>query len=89
MIDGECRIMTVEEIEDLAMISSAKNNGGVPMNKENQKYERPEGVLSPLKAIRAKCLDCMCGSHNEVRLCPSEKCPLYAYRLGHRPKGGI
>ena len=58
------------------------------MNEEKrQKYERPEGVLPPLKAIRAKCLDCMCGQYKEVTLCPSEQCPLYAYRFGRRPKG--
>jgi hypothetical protein len=45
-----------------------------------------EKILSPLKAIRAKCLDCSCGNPNEVRLCPIEKCPLYIYRSGHRPK---
>ena len=25
--------------------------------------------MTPMKAIRAKCLDCCCGSSNEVRLC--------------------
>lgn len=42
--------------------------------------------LTPMKAIRAKCLDCSCGSFQEVRECPVIKCPLYAYRHGHRPK---
>ena len=42
----------------------------------------------PLKAIRDKCLDCCCGQRNEVRLCPIVDCPLYEYRLGHRPKEG-
>ena len=42
--------------------------------------------LTPIKAIRAYCLDCCCGSKNEVRLCPSEKCTLHPYRLGKRPK---
>ena len=41
--------------------------------------------LTPIKAIRAKCLDCMCGSAHEVRLCPSSTCSLYPYRLGHNP----
>jgi hypothetical protein len=58
------------------------------MKEERQKYERPEGVLSPLKAIRAKCLDCMCGSFKEVSICPIENCQLYAYRFGRRPKNG-
>lgn len=42
--------------------------------------------LTPIKAIRAKCLDCCAGQNNEVKLCPVEKCPLYPYRFGHRPK---
>jgi hypothetical protein len=41
--------------------------------------------LSPIKAIRANCLDCMNGSSNEVKLCPIENCPLYPYRLGKNP----
>lgn len=43
-------------------------------------------VLRPLKAIRARCLDCMCGQYSEVRLCPSTQCPLWPYRMGHRPE---
>lgn len=43
-------------------------------------------VLTPLKAIRAKCLDCMCGNAAEVRRCPCEDCSLFPYRMGHRPK---
>ena len=42
--------------------------------------------LTPIKAIRAKCLDCCGGQPKEVRLCSIEKCPLYQYRMGHRPK---
>lgn len=42
--------------------------------------------MTPMKAIRAKCLDCSCGSSNEVKKCPITKCPLYPYRTGHRPK---
>lgn len=41
----------------------------------------------PLKAIRAKCLECSNDSFNEVRLCSASDCPLYAYRFGHKPKG--
>ncbi len=42
-------------------------------------------MLTPMKAIRAKCLDCSCGSANEVRLCPVTRCPLYPFRDGHNP----
>lgn len=44
-----------------------------------------EKRISPLKAIRLKCLDCSCGSSNEVKQCPAEKCPLYPFREGHNP----
>lgn len=44
--------------------------------------------LTPIKAIRAKCLDCCCDSAKEVRLCVDKNCPLYPYRMGHRPKEG-
>ena len=42
--------------------------------------------VTPMKAIRLKCLDCSGGSANEVKLCTVTKCPLYRYRFGHRPK---
>lgn len=42
--------------------------------------------LTPMKAIRKKCLDCCCNSYEEVKLCNIESCPLWAYRSGHRPK---
>lgn len=43
-------------------------------------------IPTPLRAIRLKCLDCSCGSAQEVRECPIEACPLYYYRSGHNPK---
>lgn len=42
-------------------------------------------IKSPLKAIRAKCLDCVCGSVNEVKLCPCTDCSLYPFRFGKNP----
>ena len=42
--------------------------------------------LTPIRAIRAKCLECSGDSAKEVRLCPIKKCPLYLYRFGKRPK---
>jgi len=41
---------------------------------------------TPIKAIRAKCLDCSCGQSKEVRECPVSKCTLYPYRMGRRPR---
>jgi len=41
--------------------------------------------ISPLKAIRLKCLDSCCGSSNEVKLCTVIRCPLYPFREGQDP----
>lgn len=46
----------------------------------------PDRILTPIKAIRAKCLDCSCGQIAEVRNCLIPTCPLYPYRMGKRPK---
>ncbi|WP_084201460.1 hypothetical protein [Geobacter pickeringii] len=43
-------------------------------------------TLTPIKAIRAKCLDCSNNQYGEVRVCPINKCPLWPYRMGRRPK---
>ncbi len=46
--------------------------------------------MTPLKAIRAKCLDCCCEQPSEVRLCPCKDCPLYPFRFGKNPnRAGI
>ena len=44
------------------------------------------GKVTPMKAIRKKCLDCCCGQTKEVRECVIKTCALYPYRNGHRPK---
>jgi hypothetical protein len=36
------------------------------------------------KVIRAKCLDCCCGSVAEVNRCTAVNCPLWPYRMGSR-----
>lgn len=45
--------------------------------------------LRALPAIRAKCLDCCCGSAVEVRKCTIEGCPLWPLRFGHYPKSNL
>lgn len=47
-----------------------------------------EKKISPMKAIRLKCLDCSCGSSNEVKLCTVTRCPLYPFREGKNPNIG-
>jgi len=38
-----------------------------------------------LKAIRAKCLECTCGSAAGVRHCDLQECPLWPFRMGKNP----
>ena len=46
----------------------------------------PDALIG-MKAIRAKCVDCMCGNHAEVRKCVSVTCALWPLRMGTYPKG--
>lgn len=46
-------------------------------------------LRTPIKAIRAKCLDCTNNQFVEVKECPVQKCPLWEYRMGHRPKKDV
>ena len=41
--------------------------------------------LTPLRAIRMKCLDCSGRSRVEIRKCTIPDCSLYFYRLGKNP----
>ena len=41
--------------------------------------------ISPLKALRLRCLDCCAGSAAEVRLCVSVTCPSWPFRMGRSP----
>ena len=41
--------------------------------------------MTPIKAIRVKCLDCWYGQAYEVSMCVLKDCPLYPFRLGKNP----
>jgi hypothetical protein len=41
-------------------------------------------MTSPLKAIRAKCLDCAY-TVEEIRHCPCQDCALWPFRFGKNP----
>ena len=46
--------------------------------------------MTPLKAIREKCLDCVCDAAVEVRRCVCTDCPLFPFRFGRNPnRAGI
>ena len=42
-------------------------------------------IKSPIKAIRAFCLDCCGGSPTEVRECSAKSCQLKPFRFGKNP----
>lgn len=42
--------------------------------------------LSPLKAIRQGCLECMNFQTHEITMCPSTECAFHQYRFGKNPK---
>ena len=41
--------------------------------------------MSPLKALRLRCIDCSAGSSLEVRLCTAASCPSWPFRMGRNP----
>jgi hypothetical protein len=51
------------------------------LTKEGTETQR----LTPMKAIRHKCLECRYWSSQEVSECASANCALLAFRFGKRP----
>ena len=52
---------------------------------ELKSREKDYEILSPIKAIRANCLECCGGSEAEVRRCHIDTCPLHPFRFGKNP----
>ena len=42
--------------------------------------------MTPTKAIRHQCVECMGWASHEVKHCTAYTCPLYPYRMGKRPQ---
>ncbi|MCW5605995.1 MAG: hypothetical protein KIT18_15750 [Burkholderiales bacterium] len=42
-------------------------------------------AMSPLAALRLRCIDCCAGSPTEVRRCVSTSCPAWPFRMGKSP----
>lgn len=41
--------------------------------------------MSPMAALRARCIDCCSGNKAEVRHCTAIKCPSWPFRMGKNP----
>lgn len=52
---------------------------------ETSEGTEQSGRISPIKAIRRKCLDCSGGSSKEVSLCDVVRCALHPFRFGRNP----
>jgi hypothetical protein len=76
--------------DSLLEISQDKTDGGELVGRRPS--DVPSGFLAlnfgaqnPVKAIRAKCLDCCCGNAAEVRKCVATKCALWPFRMNSNP----
>jgi len=58
-----------------------KHPSDVPSKILSQKFR----AQNPLKAIRAKCIDCCCGDASEVRKCVALDCDLWPFRMRTNP----
>ncbi len=43
-------------------------------------------ATSPLKAIRAKCVQCTAGQVRAIAACTAKDCALHSFRMGKMPK---
>jgi len=53
---------------------------------KGEKWEFDDQELTPMKAIKKMCLQCMCGDYNAVKECDDLDCPVHQYRPGHERK---
>ena len=70
---------------DCLVDNSDETGAGVYPGPDNRPSSTMKIGNSPLRAIRAQCYDCVCGSSKEIELCPAVECPLYPFRFGKRP----
>jgi hypothetical protein len=76
--------------EDLLEPSPCQNDGGelvgkIPSGVATEILSLYHGEKNPLKAIRARCLDCCCDQPSEVRKCTAVTCPSWPFRMGTNP----
>ena len=81
---------TEAALRDLRQLSASPGDEGQLIGRHPG--EVPSEILAlyhsernPLKALRARCLDCCCGNAAEVRKCTAVACPSWPFRLGVNP----
>jgi len=84
--------------EDTEIVDETKQ-AGIEESEESEKEEDSEDTgisskeyirslcskISPVKAIRKFCLECVGGNRNYVRECECAHCPLWPFRMGKNP----
>jgi hypothetical protein len=87
----DCTPEQIEQAEAAGYEPGAGDAAGYFVGRDPRQMEPEEFEamghqrMSPMKAIRAKCLDCCAGSANEVRLCVAMTCPSWPFRTGKNP----
>lgn len=69
----------------LEMLPGGEKVGKLPGFFETDQLRLLGHPETPLRAIRAKCVDCCGGSTAEVRKCIAVTCPLWPMRMGRNP----
>jgi|GEM_PF-2037808 len=72
-------------VTEADLFAAAATEADLFADSTKEKEAMNQKILSPLKSIRAKCLECSNGSFNEVKLCPIVDCALYFWRFGKNP----
>lgn len=86
-VENDFEFELEEEWEEEVMESEGgqRTSDAAAFKKLKERFSSSEDRISPIKAIRLKCLDCCCGQRVEVNLCPCEDCPLWPFRFGKNP----
>lgn len=88
----------VAELEDIEIVSADEESTALEpdeeVDEESSETDCLDGeaeeysanvIKAPLKAIKARCIDCCGGNYNFVKECPSVGCALYPFRKGRNP----
>jgi hypothetical protein len=68
-----------------------EKRGGFNIGRDPRRMSRDELIavghkpMSPLKALRLRCIDCCADQPSEVRLCTAVACPSWPFRMGANP----
>ncbi len=80
----------MSKLDPLLKISASKKDNGElvgrhPAEVPSEILSRRFSAQNPVKAIRARCLDCCCDQPSEVRKCVATDCPSWPLRMGKNP----